>query len=35
MRKTAYIYCIILLFCTCTTIKNTTYNDYKNSIDVD
>jgi len=34
MRKIIYICCIILLFCTCTTIKNTTYNDYKYSIDV-
>jgi hypothetical protein len=34
MSKKIYICCVILLLCTCTTIKNTAYNDYKYSIDV-
>jgi hypothetical protein len=34
MKKTAYICCLTLLFCSCMSIKNITYNDYKHSIDL-
>jgi len=34
MNKIVFIYCIILLFCACTSIKNIGYTDYEQSIDL-
>jgi len=34
MNKIVFIYCIILLFCACTSINNIDYTDYEQSIDL-